>query len=388
MEIYFDNAATSHPKPETVHKAVLQALSSENANPGRSGHARAIGAAERILRARETIADFLNVKDPFEIAFTFNCTDALNLGIKGILKKGDHVIASVLEHNSVLRVLGELMKKNEIEVSFVSPAPDGFIDPVDYSRHIRKNTALMILTHASNVTGAIQPIKAACTLAGLHGIPCLIDGAQAAGEIKTDLSSLGCDLYAFPGHKALLGPQGTGGLYIKSGLSLKPLREGGTGTDSESIVQPSELPERYEAGTLNLPGIAGLGEGVRFVSQNFSKIEANIKRVSQYILEEISKIKGVRVYSPSNMLRRTGIVLFNVNDLSSQETAGILNTKNISVRAGLHCAPLAHRFLNTEKRGAVRISCGWYNTFEEAETLIREIHKIAHEKRTADIAVP
>lgn len=377
MDIYFDNAATSHPKPETVLSAVLRALTKENANPGRAGHGRAILAAERVLKAREAVSDILDTTDPFEIVFTMNCTDALNLAIKGSVRRGDHVIASVLEHNSVLRILGEKMKSGDIEASFVSPSPDGFIDPAAYARLIRKNTSLMILTHAANTTGAVQPVKAVATIGRLHGIRTLIDGAQAAGETEVSVRSIGCDLYAFPGHKSLLGPQGTGGLYIKNGVRLETLREGGTGSSSDSIHQPEELPERYEAGTVNLPGLAGLEAGCRYVKENLSAIRKNVLSITQMIYEELSALKGCVVYSPESMLRRTGIVLFNLNDFSSAETAQQLSDAGFCVRAGLHCAPFAHRFLKTEKRGAVRISCGWKNTLQEAEELIRAIHALS-----------
>jgi len=383
MDIYLDNAATSHPKPKTVTEAVIKALTEENANPGRGGHKRAIRAAERIFEARERLALLLNAADPFEIAFQFNCTDALNLAVKGSLNSGDHVIASSAEHNSVLRVLGEKLKRQEIEVTFIDPVDNGRVDPASYAKAIRKNTALMILTHASNVTGALQPVNEVGTVARLNGIRYLVDGAQAMGETNTDVNKIGCDLYAFAGHKALLGPQGTGGLYIKSGTHLDSYREGGTGSSSESIYQPEEIPERYESGTLNLPGIAGLFEGAEYVLENRNMIEQKIRTLSQMLYSEIGKIQGVTMYSPDNMLFRCGIVSFNIADYPSAFVAEQLNESGICVRGGLHCAPLMHRFLGTEKRGSVRASVGAFNTEEEILAFIEQIRRICKNAGTA-----
>ena len=300
METYLDNAATSHPKPPAVLDAVRRALTEDNANPGRSGHPRALRAAEAVLNARETLAGLLGAQDPFSILFTFNCTDALNLAIKGILRPGDHVIASALEHNSVLRVIKTLEASGGVETTILSPQPDGFLDPARYAAAIRPNTRLLILTHASNVTGAIQPVREVVRVARANGILSLIDGAQALGELPVNVESLGCDLYAFPGHKALLGPQGTGGLYLAPGLRLETLREGGTGSSSELLVQPEELPERYEAGTLNLPGIEGLGTGAQYVRENAAAIAERVHLLSQALYQSLRAIPGVTVYSPGD----------------------------------------------------------------------------------------
>ena len=272
MQIYFDNAATSHPKPYCVVQAVKRALTEANANPGRSGHRAAIEAGRIVLDCRERLAALLGAGDPMRIVHCFNCTDALNLAIKGSLHPGDHVIASQLEHNSVLRPLGALAARGRIALTLVPPRPDGFVDPDDILGALTADTALIVCTHASNVTGAIQPVAAIGRLARERGIRYLIDGAQALGAMPVDVNALGCDLYAFPGHKSLLGPQGTGGLYIAPDTDLTPLREGGTGTGSESILQPGELPERYESGTVNLPGIAGLSAGCEWVGQRLSQI--------------------------------------------------------------------------------------------------------------------
>lgn len=376
-EIYLDHAATSHPKPNEVVLAVVNALTIENANPGRSGYSRAIRASDIVFEARNNIKTILNAKDVLEIAFTYNCTDAINLAIKGVLKKGDHVICSALEHNSVLRVLGEMKKAGEIEFDVVFPKPNGYVDPKEYIKRIKRNTALFILTHASNVTGAVQPVEAIGCIAKSFGIPYLIDGAQAAGEISVDVQKCYCDLYAFAGHKALLGPQGTGGLFIKSGMLLKPFRAGGTGSASESIYQPMETPDRYESGTMNLPGIAGLSEGARYVKKRDQAIFHKLSLLTDVLFEGLSSIKGVTVYSPENSTFRSGVVSFNVNDLSSQETAEELYRQGMCVRSGLHCAPYAHAFLGTLSRGAVRASVGYSNTIDEINTFIEKVYNLS-----------
>lgn len=376
-EIYLDHAATSHPKPDEVINAVMNALTNDNANPGRSSYQRAIRASKIIFEARKAVGEILNAYDPMEIAFTYNCTDAINLGIKGVVQAGDHVICSSLEHNSVLRVLGEMQNNGFINLDIVPPKPNGYTDPKDYLKRICKNTRLMILTHASNVTGAVQPVEAVGRIAGSFGIPYLIDGAQAVGEREIDVKRYGCDMYAFAGHKGLLGPQGTGGLFVHSRLTLKPFRVGGTGSASESILPPLEAPDRYEAGTMNLPGIAGLLEGAKYVKKHKSEIFGNIRHLTNRLYDGLSSIKGVTVYSPANSDFRTGVVSFNVCDLYSQDAAEYLSAHGFCVRSGIHCAPFAHRFLKTESRGAVRASVGYANTCEEIDLFVERVYHLS-----------
>lgn len=374
MEIYLDNAATSHPKPVQVINAVNRALTLDNANPGRSGHMRAIRAAEIVLNAREEIAHLIDASDPFEIAFTFNCTDSLNLAIKGSLNQGDHAVCSALEHNSVLRVLSELAESRGITFTIVNPEPTGIVSPFSYEKAIKTNTRLLILTHASNVTGAIQPVCEVGAIAKAHGIPFLVDGAQTLGMHRVSVKDIGCQMYAFPGHKGLLAPQGTGGLFIAPSVRLKTLREGGTGSSSESIRQPEELPERYEAGTLNLPGIAGLSAGCKFVETSLDQIILNERRMSQYLFDGLSKIPSVTVYSPKSALRRTGVIAFNIADHPSGHIAEKLSEFGICVRGGLHCAPKAHEFLSTQTRGAVRASVSYATSESDVESLLKSVH--------------
>lgn len=373
MSIYFDNAATSHPKPERVIRAVERALTEFNANPGRSGHPAALEAARVVLTAREQLAKLLGAPDPMRVIHCFNCTDALNLAIKGSLRAGDHVVASQLEHNSVLRPLGTLAARGRISLTLVAPRPDGFIDPDDIRDALTAKTALIVCTQASNVTGAIQPVAAIGQLARAKGIRYLIDGAQALGAMPVDVKALGCDLYAFPGHKSLLGPQGTGGVYVAPGIDLMPLREGGTGTSSERMTQPTELPERYESGTVNLPGIAGLSEGCQWVQERLSQIMALERELTQALWDGLAAMPGITLYTPGREADRAGLVSFNVGDLPSSHVADALARQDIAVRGGLHCAPGAHRFLGTLNRGAVRASVGPSNTFEEVEAFLRAV---------------
>lgn len=379
MNIYFDNAATSSPKPPEVLERVSAALTEFNANPGRSGHSVALSAAREVLSARERLASLMNAGEETNIAFAFNCTDALNLAIKGALRYGDHVITTQLEHNSVLRPINALAARGRISLSIVSPRADGFVDPEDIRASIRKNTRLIAVTHASNVTGAIQPVAAIGELARREGILYLIDGAQAIGATPVNVRALSCDLYAFPGHKSLLGPMGTGGLYIRPGVVLRTLREGGTGTDSESMLQPDERPERYESGTLNLPGIAGLGVGCAFVAKRVSAIMSHERELTGALYEGLSAIRGAEIYSPREEAARAGIVSFNLPGMTSSDVADRLGRMGIAVRGGLHCAPGAHRFLGTLRRGAVRASVGYANTFEEVDAFLNAVNAIVRE---------
>ena len=376
MQIYFDNAATSHPKPYCVVQAVKRALTEANANPGRSGHRAAIEAGRIVLDCRERLATLLGAGDAMRVVHCFNCTDALNLAIKGSLHVGDHVVATCLEHNSVLRVLYALAQRGRITLTLVSPGPDGFVDPEDVRSALTPATALIVCTHASNVTGAIQPVAAIGQVAKAAGVRYLIDGAQALGGMPVDVKALGCDLYAFPGHKSLLGPQGTGGLYIAPGIRLNPLREGGTGTDSHSLLQPETLPERYESGTVNLPGIAGLAAGCEYVASRLSQIMMQERELTQALYEGLNAMDGVTLYSPAQEAGRAGIVCFNVGDLPSAQAADALARRDIAVRGGLHCAPEAHRFLGTLRRGAVRASIGHANTFEEVERFLQAVRAL------------
>lgn len=378
MQIYLDNAATSHPKPDCVIRAVTETMQKYNANPGRSGHSRALEAAQIVMNARSELAKLLNADEPLAFVHTFNCTDALNMAIRGSLFRGDHVVVDSLCHNSVLRPVFGLERFGQADVTCIDPA-DGFVhDPMDFSRAITGKTRLVIVTHVSNVTGAIQPVEEIAAICRKKGVRLLIDGAQAVGCIPVDISALGCDLYAFPGHKGILGPTGTGALYIRPGTAIVPYREGGTGTESDRLFQPDDIPERYESGTVNLHGIAGMGAGAAYVRQSLAAISSHEHRLAQMLAEGLADI-GATLYLPREIHRRSGVVSFNLPNLASEAVADRLNGQGVQVRGGLHCAPLTHQLMNTLQTGAVRASVGHATTTEEIEKFLRIVSHIAKE---------
>lgn len=378
--IYMDNAATSWPKPPCVYKTVLDCMESAGANPGRSGHKMAIAAGNIILNTRELIAELFSIDDPFRIIFTSNTTESLNLGIKGILKPGDHVITTTMEHNSVVRPLKQL-EYSGVALTFIKCDENGMLDPIHIAKAIRPNTKLIITTHASNVTGGLLPIEEIGEISKKYGIIYLVDIAQTAGIIPIDINKYNIDMLAFPGHKGLLGPQGTGGLYIAPDIELIQLKEGGTGSISESIYQPDILPDRYESGTLNTPGIAGLGAGIEFLLQpDIPNMIDNMRQLETYLLDSLSNIKGVKVFGPRKAEERTCVISINIDDRDSAEISNILDQQyNIATRGELHCAPLAHRTLGTLNQGTVRFSLGLFTTIQDVDACIEAIYNIANE---------
>jgi cysteine desulfurase / selenocysteine lyase len=378
MTVYLDNAASSHPKPEAVYRAVDDALRNIGANPGRSGHKPAIKADQIIARTRSLLARFFDIEDPQRLVFTANATEAINLGLKGLLTAGDHVITSTMEHNSVVRPL-RFLETQGVEFTFVPCSPQGVIGAEEVEKAIRKNTRLIIMTHASNVTGGLMPIREVAVLARRHGILFMVDAAQTAGLVPISVTGLGLDLLAAPGHKGLMGPQGTGFLYIGPGISLRPLKEGGTGSQSEIEIQPDFLPDRMESGTLNTPGLAGLGAGVDFLlQQGVKKIRQKEISLSRIIWSELGHNERIRCYGPERAEDRTSPLSFNIRSLNPSALASILDTAyDIAVRAGLHCAVQAHRTLGTFPEGTVRVSPGFFNTEKDIEFFLEGIRKIS-----------
>lgn len=375
MQIYLDNAATSHPKPECVVRAVAEAMQKYNGNPGRSGHRRALDAAQIVLNARSELAALLNAPEPLSFIHTFNCTDALNMAIRGSLRRGDHVVVDSLCHNSVLRPIFGLERHGQISVTCLDPA-DGYVhEPADFAEAIHRKTRLVVVTHVSNVTGAIQHVEEIADICRRKRVRLLVDGAQAVGSIPVDLSALNADLYAFPGHKGLLGPTGTGALYIRPGVSLTPYREGGTGTESDRLFQPDDLPERYESGTVNLHGIAGLGAGARYVRESFGQIRDREQTLLHRLTDGLLEL-GATLYAPADDRRRTGVISFNLPNMASEPVADQLNARGIQVRAGLHCAPLTHRLLGTLETGAVRASIGHATTTQDIDVFLDVLREI------------
>lgn len=377
--IYLDNAATSFPKPKQVYDTIMEAMTKYGANPGRSGHKLALKAGRGIYEARETIAEFFRVKDPMNIIFTHNATDSLNLAIKGILKSGDHVITTSMEHNSVLRPLMALKEKN-IETTIINCDEQGLIDLKDIEKSIKKNTKMVITTHASNVTGSIMPIYDIANIAKKYGILYMVDAAQTAGVYDIDVNK-NIDLLAFPGHKSLLGPQGTGGLFIREGLELVQLKEGGTGSKSHELIQPLILPDRYESGTPNAPGIIGLGAGVKYImNEGIENIRNHEVELTEHFINELSKIDEVMIYGPKNIEKHAPVVSINIENQDSSEVSYLLDSMyNICTRPGLHCAPLAHKTIGTFEQGVVRFSLGLFNTHEEIDETVKAIRAIIKE---------
>lgn len=377
--IYFDNAATTWPKPPGVVEAIGRCINDMGANPGRAGHKMSVTAGEMVDGVRKKLAGLFNI-DPghYErIIFTLNATGALNLAIKGLLKKDDHVITSSMEHNSVARPLNTL-EKNGVRVTRVKCGPDGGMDPDDVRRAIRPGTKLIAVTHASNVTGAVMPVEEIGKAAKESGITFLVDAAQSAGVIDIDVKKMNIDLLAFPGHKSLLGPTGTGGLYIGEGIVLDTLSEGGTGSQSELQGMPETLPERYEAGTLNAAGIAGLGAGVDFIiSTEMEAIRRHELGLTRRFIEGALKIPGLKLYGPADTENRAPVVSFLVEGRKSAEIGGVLdNNYDVACRAGLHCAPDAHRTLGTFEQKLVRFSFSFFNTEKEIDDVLGFLDEI------------
>lgn len=376
--IYFDSAATSWPKPVEVWAAMEHCIKFVGANPGRSGHRMAVEAGRLVDEARELLAVIFNISNPDRIVFTMNATEALNLAIKGLLKPGDHVITSTMEHNSVTRPLHVLQAKG-VEVTKVPCAGDGSIKVQDLEAAIRPTTKAVVITHASNVTGTLMPVAEIGQLAKRKGLRFIVDAAQTAGVFDIDVSFMGIHLLAFPGHKGLYGPTGTGGLYIAEGLDLTPLKEGGTGSKSEIPGQPVNMPERYESGTLNSVGIAGLAAGLKYIRrEGRERIRQHEMDLTRRFLEGVAKIKGLNVYGPRELYDRAPVVSFSLEGKGSGQVGTMLDEQyKMACRAGLHCAPDAHRTLGTLEQKLVRFSFSYYNNEREVDRAVRALEEIA-----------
>jgi len=378
--IYLDNAATTFPKPESVYLAIDYFNRHMGGNPGRGSHQATLSAGSIVMEGREELAGLFNVEDSLRISFTANITEALNLALKGILLPGDHVITSSMEHNSVARPLHGLSALG-VQWTQVACSPDGSLDPEDIRRAIQPNTRLICLLHASNVTGTIMPLKEVGAIARENGIIFMVDSAQTAGLLPLDVVEQNIDILTFTGHKALFGPQGTGGLYVHPGIIIKPLKEGGTGSLSENLVHPDFMPDRFESGTMNTPGIAGLTAGVRFIRETgIEKIRQHEIKLGQILLEGLRDIPGVSVYGPAQPQNRVAVVAFNIEDRDCGDVSMHLDHRfGIIARSGLHCAPLAHQTIGTFELGACRFSPGYFNTLEDVEAALQAVYQISRE---------
>lgn len=382
--IYLDNAATSWPKPDTVPAAMERFLRECGANPGRSGHRLSIEAGRVVYDARERVARLFALADPLSVAFTKNATEALNVALLGLLAPGDHVITSTMEHNSVMRPLRFLQGRG-VTVTRVSCAGDGTLDPGDVARSIARETKLIVLSHASNVVGTLCPIEEIGRLAERRGLLFCVDAAQTAGVCAIDQRSMRIDLLAFTGHKSLYGPQGTGGLCIgdRARGRLAPLVYGGTGSASDSDAQPEFLPDRLEAGTLNAVGLAGLAAGLAFVeARGLADVRKRERALCARLLDGLRGIPRVRVLGTGDADRQTAVVSFNVDGWSCSDVASALEERvGICCRAGLHCAPMAHRQLGTFPEGAVRFSPGLFNDEGEIATALDALRELASQSK-------
>ena len=382
--IYFDNAATSFPKPQEVSAAIINYMNNIGASPGRSGHRLSIEAGRILYQCRENIAELFHVEDPLRIVFTSNATEAINLAVKGFLHSGDQVITSSIEHNSVMRPLREL-EKNGVQIKAIPCSADGSLNPEDIEKAINKNTTLIVLNHASNVTGTLLPIGEVGRIARKNNILFLVDAAQTAGAYPIDMEKDNIDLLAFTGHKSLFGPTGTGGLVIGKDVDIHkitPLKTGGTGSRSESENHPDFLPDLYESGTPNIAGIAGLHAGVSYI------LKKGVKDIHQYELHLCNKlifglkqIPGVTVYGKDDSGERSSVVSFTIIGQSPSDIGFKLDEKySIMCRVGLHCAPSAHKTIGTFPVGTVRFSIGLFNTVDDVKQAIYAVRKIASEK--------
>ncbi|MBR0596666.1 aminotransferase class V-fold PLP-dependent enzyme [Sinanaerobacter chloroacetimidivorans] len=378
--IYLDNAATSWPKPEMVYRKVDQVLREQGGNSGRGSHKMSLAAGELIYEARMLASRLFHAESPETISFTYNATEALNLAIKGTLKPGDHVITSSMEHNSVSRPLHKL-ENNGIRTSKVLTSGERGLDLNALEAAFEKNTKLVVCSHISNVTGTLHPVKEIGELCRKRGVLFLLDAAQSAGMKEINVGEMKIDLLAFPGHKGLFGPQGTGGLYIREGLILDTLKEGGTGSDSEALFQPGKGPQRYESGTLNHSGIAGLAEGIKYVlSEGITAIEKKETALVNRLITGLQKIDGITVYGPKAGQARGSAVAFTIENTDLEAVSLIIDQSfDVAVRAGLQCAGDTHKTLGTiEKGGVIRISPGYFNTEQEIDICIDAIQRIVH----------
>lgn len=379
--IYLDNAATTNPKPSSVILAVSRMMRDHSANPGRSGHSASVAAAQEVYRVRRNIAVFFHLPNEENVIFTNNCTAAINTVVKGILRPGDHVVISSLEHNAVLRPLEQLRKKGVItyDIAAVGDTAEETID--SFRRAINSRTRMMICTHASNVFGTILPVRRLCALAHSYGVLFCLDAAQSAGLLPIDLADDGYDYVCCAGHKGLYGLMGTGLLLINTEILPEPLTAGGTGSESWDPSMPDYLPDRLESGTLNVPGIVGLSAGVDFVRRmGIAAIYQKDMRHIRFLHDQLRQIERVRLFTPyPKEMDYAPVLSFSIDGTDSETVASYLDRQyHIAVRAGLHCAPLAHRHYGSEQGGTVRIAPSAFTTRQEMQILVNAVNKFAH----------
>ena len=385
--IYLDNAATSWPKPPPMLAAMTDFNLNIGANPGRSGHRLSVQAARVVYAARQKLADLFNAPDALRIVFSANITAAINLALMGLLKPGDHVVTSSMEHNSVMRPLRALEVRG-VEVSVVACSPQGELEPQDIQRALKPNSRLIALNHASNVIGTLLPVREVGKIAQCHGALLLVDCAQTAGAVPIDLQADHIDLLAFTGHKALYGPMGTGGLVLGERVDidqLDPLVRGGTGSHSEHEQQPHFAPDKYESGTANAIGLTGLGASLAWLlDQTVEHIREHEKKLTQELLKALNQLEGLQVFGTQDPERQTAVVSFIVEGMDNGQLGRLLDERyGILCRVGLHCAPAAHRTIGTFPQGGVRFGLGYFNTSEQVSTAAAALQELISERKLA-----
>ena len=375
--IYLDNAATTLQKPGQVAEAVAEAMCSLG-NAGRGVHEATLGASRVIFDTRKRLADFFHAESPKQIAFTMNSTESLNTAVKGILQSGDHVITTELEHNSVLRPLYEMEKKG-VEFTIIPSDEKGRIDIQDFEREIRENTRMIVCTHGSNLTGNLVDIAAVGEIARRHQVLFCVDASQTAGVFPIDVQEMQIDILCFTGHKSLLGPQGTGGMYVREGVGVRPLKSGGSGVQTYRKEHPPEMPTALEAGTLNGHGIAGLNAAVAYIQETgMDVIRKREQELMRRFYDGVKEIPGIKIYGDFSVRERCPIVALNLGNFDSSEVSDeLFMTYGIATRPGAHCAPLMHKALGTVEQGAVRFSFSHYNTEEEIDAAAAALRELA-----------
>ena len=371
--IYLDNGATTWPKPEAVYRRVDEVARTIGGNPGRSSHRMALDAARVIYKSRELLGELLGVSDASRIAFTKNATEAINIALKGYVNEGDHIITTSFEHNSVAKTVRWLEGRG-VTVTWLPGDSTGLVTPEAVADAITDKTTLLTITHASNVFGTIQPIREIGRVCRERGVTLMVDGAQTVGAIPVNVADLAIDILAGTGHKALFGPQGTGFLYLRDGLEVRPLIEGGTGDEAVDI----EMPDKLETGTMNTSGIGGLGAGIEFIlKEGVGKIRAFEEALTDRMLAGLSAIRGVSILGPMSAADRVGLVTFNIDGYEPTYVGTVLDEEyDIMVRAGIHCAPMAHKRAGTDPEGGVRASITYFNREEDVDSLIKGAEEI------------
>jgi cysteine desulfurase/selenocysteine lyase len=377
--IYLDNGATSYPKPEEVYTFMDSFYRSFGVNPGRSGYDLCMETGALVDTTRKMMAGLFNGDDPNRLCFSYNSTDALNLIIFGMLKPGDHAVTTMLEHNSVLRPLYHQNKLNGVEVDYVPFDDKGFVDPDDIKQKIKVNTRLVIVNHASNVIGTLQPLEAIGRICREHGVAFAIDASQSAGKVPIDIEQSHIDVVAFTGHKSLLGPTGIGGLYVREGIEIRHTRAGGTGVRSAARMHLDEYPYRLEYGTGNVVGIAGLHAGLKWIhARGLDQIHRHEMELARMLRDGLRQLEGVTLYCQDDLTDHIAVVSFNIDGMEALDTGTLLDGEyNIACRTGLHCAPLVHEQLGTAKiGGTVRMGIGPFNTEDHIKTAIEAVGEI------------